>query len=585
MEHSYFFPKAGKDLRYAEEVEVSRIALENQIAKLASQTDIEEQECQAELNDQNQNYKQPKWRCLVMGETAYTGYLALLCSCPKFQTSQWSHSGVPISPRPPLLPPIDPNLSMISFLFRNSSSYSDKPALIDTDSGQTLTFSQFKSNVAKLSHAFLHQLGIKKNDVVFIYSPNSIQFPICFFVIIAIGAIATTVNPAYIVSEIAKQVNDCKPKVIVTVPELWDKVKGFGLNYVMIGNEKNSNLICISSSSKVTWLTDLVKDPGSVSDLLPVAEIKSSDTAALLYSSGTTGLSKGVVLTHRNFVASALMVTADQELAGEMNLLFLCVLPMFHVFELAVIMYARLQRGDGIVSMAKFDLEMFLRAVKKYRVTHLWVVPPIVLALAKNSVVRKYDVSSVRQIACGTAPLGKDSMAECVKNFPQAVVIHWFWLAGFLWSFGFREGRCAEVSVVLFHRPRWVFWWRFLFLVVISGGMVAAVLGIVGARGFIFFAGFEDGGLRLWEWGCCGVDRAVVLRWVVVGCGGVAGPFGGGSSLLVKDGDGGCGWVAVGRPVVGWSGRSSGYQQELVPRAPETVVAAARLTPSGSGWW
>ncbi|KAE9445860.1 hypothetical protein C3L33_22227, partial [Rhododendron williamsianum] len=70
---------------------------------------------------------------------------------------------------------------------------------------------------------------------------------------------------------------------------------------------------------------------------------------------------------------------------------------MFHVFGLAVIMYARLQRGDGIVSMAKFDLEMFLRAMEKYRVTHLWVVPPIVLALAKNSVLRKYDVSSVRQ--------------------------------------------------------------------------------------------------------------------------------------------------------------------------------------------
>ncbi|XP_058191362.1 probable CoA ligase CCL7 [Rhododendron vialii] len=338
----------------------------------------------------------------------------LLLSC-------YGRDGIYRSPRPPLLLPKDPNLSVVSFLFRNSSSYADKPALIDADSGHTLTFSQFKSTVAKLSHAFLHQLGIKKNDVVLIFSPNSIQFPICFFAIIAIGAIATTVNPAYTVSEIAKQVNDCKPKVIITVPELWDKVKGFGLNYVMIGSEKNSNLIGINSNSKVTWLIDLVKDSGSVS--LPVTEIKSSDTAALLYSSGTTGLSKGVVLTHRNFVASALMVTADQELAGEMNLLFLCVLPMFHVFGLAVIMYARLQRGDGIVSMTKFDLEMFLRAVEKYRVTHLWVVPPIVLALAKNNVVRKYDVSSVRQIACGAAPLGKDSMEECAKNFPQAVVI------------------------------------------------------------------------------------------------------------------------------------------------------------------
>ncbi|KAG5566645.1 hypothetical protein RHGRI_002263 [Rhododendron griersonianum] len=340
----------------------------------------------------------------------------------QMETSCYGRDGIYRSPRPPLLLPEDPNLSIVSFLFRNSSSYSDKPALIDAGTGHTLTFSQFKSTVAKLSHAFL-QLGVKKNDIVLIFAPNSIQFPICFFAIIAIGAIATTVNPVYTVAEISKQVKDCKPKVIVTVPELWDKAKRFGLDYVFMGTEKNSDLIGISSNSKVTWLIDLVKDSGLVSDLLPVAEIKSSDTAALLYSSGTTGLSKGVVLTHRNFLASALMVTADQELAGEMNLLFLCVLPMFHVFGLAVIMYARLQRGDGIVSTAKFDLEMFLRAVEKYRVTHLWVVPPIVLALAKNSVMRNYDVSSVRQILCGAAPLGKDSMVECAKNFPQAVVI------------------------------------------------------------------------------------------------------------------------------------------------------------------
>lgn len=154
-----------------------------------------------------------------------------------------------------------------------------------------------------------------------------------------------------------------------------------------------------------------------------MAEIRSSDTAALLYSSGTTGVSKGVVLTHRNFVASALMVTADLELAGEMHNLLLCVLPMFHVFGLAVIMCGNLQRGDGIVSMAKFDFEMLLGAVEKYRVTHLWVVPPIVLALAKNSMVKKYDLSSLRQIGSGAAPLGKDLMAECAKNFPQATVL------------------------------------------------------------------------------------------------------------------------------------------------------------------
>ncbi|KAH7859093.1 hypothetical protein Vadar_031513 [Vaccinium darrowii] len=117
-----------------------------------------------------------------------------------------------------------------------------KAAFIEPNSSQTLTFSQFKSTVAKLSHSFINQLGIKKNDIVLICIPcpklNSI--PICFLLAtIAIGTNATTLKPAYTVSKISKQVEDCKPKVIVTVSDLWDKVKRFGLKYVMISGGKN----------------------------------------------------------------------------------------------------------------------------------------------------------------------------------------------------------------------------------------------------------------------------------------------------------------------------------------------------------
>lgn len=97
------------------------------------------------------------------------------------------------------------------------------------------------------------------------------------------------------------------------------------------------------------------------------------------------------------------MVSSDQDLAGEMHNVYMCVLPMFHVFGLAVIMYSQLQRGNAIVSMAKFDLETLLKNIDKYRVSHLWIVPPIVLALAKNPVVKKYDLTSIKQIDPGCA--------------------------------------------------------------------------------------------------------------------------------------------------------------------------------------
>ncbi|PHU03827.1 4-coumarate--CoA ligase-like 7 [Capsicum chinense] len=348
------------------------------------------------------------------------------------EKSGYGNDGIYRSLRPPLYYPKHQNLSMISFLFRNVSSYPDKPALIDADNGETLTFSQFRSSVSRICHGLVNQMGIKKDDVVLIFAPNSIQFPLCFFGVIGLGAIATTVNPMYTVNEVTKQVNDCKPKVIITVPELLDKVSKFGLDILLIGKKENLNL---SANSRVVMYDELVGKAGYFD--LDGTVIRQSDTAALLYSSGTTGVSKGVVLTHRNFISAGLMVTSDQELAGELHNVFLCVLPMFHVFGLAVIMYSQLQRGNAIVSMSKFDLEMVLKNVDKYRVTNLWIVPPVVLALAKNPVVKKYNLTSLKQIGSGAAPLGKELMEECAKNLPQTVVMQ---------GYGMTE-TCGIVSV------------------------------------------------------------------------------------------------------------------------------------------
>ncbi|MBA0633402.1 hypothetical protein Godav_002013 [Gossypium davidsonii] len=340
------------------------------------------------------------------------------------EKSGYGRDGIFRSLRPPLLLPKEPNLSMVSFLFRNIGSYPEKPALIDSDSDETLTFSQFKSTVIKLSHGFLN-LGINKNDRVLIFAPNSIQFPLCFFAVTSIGAIATTANPIYTINELSKQVKDSNPKLVVTVPELFDKVKDFNLPVILLGPKRNRQPFDVKNVPKILSFHDLLDLAGDVKEF-PHVSVKQTDTAALLYSSGTTGISKGVVLTHGNFIAAALMVTMDQELAGDMHRVFLCVLPMFHVFGLAVIVYSQLQKGNALVSMSKFDFGLLLKNVEKYKATHLWVVPPIVLAMAKQSIVKKFDLSSVREIGSGAAPLGKELMEECARNFPQAVVMQGF---------------------------------------------------------------------------------------------------------------------------------------------------------------
>ena len=337
------------------------------------------------------------------------------------EKSGYGRDGIYRSLRPALVLPQDPNLSMVHFLFRSSASYGSKSALIDSDSGECLTFSQFKSIVIKVSHGFRH-LGVTKHDVVLIFAPNSIQFPICLLGVIAIGGIATTANPVYTVSELSKQVKDSSPKLVVTVPELGERVKDFNIPAVLLGSNHIVSPRGLRSHSKIVYFDELIELSGNASNF-PDVSVKQTDTAALLYSSGTTGVGKGVILTHKNFIASSLMTAMDQELAGALDYVTLCVLPMFHVFGLSFVVYAQLQKGNCVVSMWKFDLETALRAIEKYSVTHWWVVPPIILALAKNvSLVKKFDLSSLKGIGSGAAPLRKELVEECSKNLPTVTV-------------------------------------------------------------------------------------------------------------------------------------------------------------------
>ncbi|CAH2071709.1 unnamed protein product [Thlaspi arvense] len=338
------------------------------------------------------------------------------------EKSGYGRDGIYRSLRPKLVLPKDPNTSLVSFLFRNSSSYPSKPALVDSDSGDSLSFSQLKSAVARLAHGFL-RLGIRKNDVVLIFAPNSYQFPLCFLAVSAIGGVFTTANPLYTTNEVSKQIKDSNPKIIISVEQLFDKIKGFNLPIVLLGSGESVQIPPnTGSNSKILSFNNVMELAEPDSDL-PVVEIKQSDTAALLYSSGTTGMSKGVELTHGNFIAASLMGTMDQDLMGECHGVFLCFLPMFHVFGLAVITYSQLQRGNALVSMAKFELETLLKNIEKYRVTQLWVVPPVFLALAKQSIVKKYDLSSLKYIGSGAAPLGKDLMEEGGRNLPNVVLM------------------------------------------------------------------------------------------------------------------------------------------------------------------
>jgi acyl-CoA synthetase (AMP-forming)/AMP-acid ligase II len=293
-------------------------------------------------------------------------------------------------------PPLDiPEIALTPFLLGRTVGRGDAPAFIEGPTGRTLTCREWADGVRKTA-AGLAARGFRKGDVFAIYSPNVPEYAVAFHGVSLAGGVTTTINPLYTVSEVTQQLKDCGARYLVTVPACAEKAahaaRDAGVREVFVFGEAEG----------VTPFAALL----ATDDDPPVVEISPrEDLVALPYSSGTTGLAKGVMLTHYNLVANILQTAAVQDF-GELDTI-LGLLPFFHIYGMTVIMNLGLYVGATVVTMPRFDLEQCLAILEKYRVTYVHVVPPIVLALAKSPVVEHYDFSSVRGIFSGAAPLSE----------------------------------------------------------------------------------------------------------------------------------------------------------------------------------
>ncbi|KAK9066421.1 hypothetical protein SSX86_013743 [Deinandra increscens subsp. villosa] len=160
-------------------------------------------------------------------------------------------------------------------------------------------------------------------------------------------------------------------------------------------------------------------------------QVKQSDTAAILYSSGTTGRIKGVELTHRNFIAitsasqHSRFVKDENAPQPQPHPVSLFPLPLFHVFGFFMLIRAT-SLGETLVLMERFDFGNMLKAVERYKVTYMPVSPPLVVAMAKSDLVPKYDLSSLLLIGCGGAPLGKEVAKSFAARFPNVEIVQGF---------------------------------------------------------------------------------------------------------------------------------------------------------------
>ncbi|KAI3837987.1 hypothetical protein MKW92_038634 [Papaver armeniacum] len=258
-------------------------------------------------------------------------------------------------------------------------------ALIDSVTNSRVTYFQLHRSIKSLAAALYHALGIRKGDVVFLISPNSVLYPTICLAVLSVGAVLTTSNPVNTGSEIAKQVRDSGAKLAISSPEELHKLVNTSITYTIV---------------------ELIEE----SEPLDAPKIKcsKSDTAALLYSSGTTGVSKGVILTHSNFICILNLLKWTAEVTSSRDDIYLSFIPMFHIYGLAFFGLGMLSLGNTTVVMPKFDFQAMLEAVETHKVSQITAVPPVILAL----------LSSLRRVGSGAAPLSKEIAQKFRQKFP-----------------------------------------------------------------------------------------------------------------------------------------------------------------------
>ncbi len=302
------------------------------------------------------------------------------------------------SPRPA----VDiPNMPLADFVLARAHERGNRPALVDSTTGRTITYDQLPDLVDRAAAGFA-RLGLGKGDVCAVLSPNTPEYPLSMLALARLGAITTTASPLYTKTDLARHLTDSRARILITSTLLaptWSGVAAeCGVEHV-ITFDRGTNAIPFD---------ELLSAPGTP----PPVSIHPTDLVALPYLSGTTGLPKGVMLTHRNLIANILQVNAAGHCLDNRDTT-IAFLPFFHIYGMVVVGLLGLWSGSTLIVMPKFDLDSYLDLVERHRATLLHVVPPVVVALAKHPSVDRRDYSSIRKLFSGAAPLGATTIEQC----------------------------------------------------------------------------------------------------------------------------------------------------------------------------
>jgi acyl-CoA synthetase (AMP-forming)/AMP-acid ligase II len=258
-----------------------------------------------------------------------------------------------------------PDVAMPEYVLGGAAARGDHPAFVDGASGEITTYAEVAARV-DASAAALQGRGVGKGDVVALVGPNSAEWGIAYHAILRVGGVVTPMNPLLTPEEMGRQQENSGSKLLIDDPAAF-----------------------VAQADPSATLRDVALDP--------------EDLAVLPYSSGTTGLMKGVMLTHRNLVANIEQAWNSMPLNDEDVLVGL--MPFFHIYGQTVVLNMGLAKGSTIVIMQRFDCDALMDLMEKHGVTWLHVAPPVILQLATHANVEGRDFSKLKLIISGAAPL------------------------------------------------------------------------------------------------------------------------------------------------------------------------------------
>uniref|UniRef100_A0A7S0ZXV9 4-coumarate--CoA ligase n=1 Tax=Noctiluca scintillans TaxID=2966 RepID=A0A7S0ZXV9_NOCSC len=302
------------------------------------------------------------------------------------------------SPLPDVVIPTHMTLS--EFVFENVEAKASRISFIDGITQKSTTFGELWQRIRRTA-AGLQQLGLQKGEVVGVWSPNHVDYVVAFHATILAGGTITTLNPIYTPHEVAFQLDNSEAHYLVTLPSFVPKVAEAQQTYkglrevFLLGDEPVNGFRLLQS-------LEINAEPTKV----PI--VPSVDVCALPYSSGTTGLPKGVMLTHTNIIANISQCTSGGNHIGlRSSDALLAVLPFYHIYGMVVMMNNSIRVGAKCISMPSFDPEPYLKNLKLHKVTIAYVAPPLVQFLAKAPLVDQYlPFPDLKELFCGAAPLG-----------------------------------------------------------------------------------------------------------------------------------------------------------------------------------